>query len=199
MATLALGALLLAACSTGPWRQEPSEVAASLPSTGAPSSQYVIGPADVLSISVLNQEDLDRTVKVRPDGRFSFALVGEVQAAGLTPTQLQENLHALLAKYINVLPSEVSVMVDSVHSYTVSVLGEVREPGRFEFHEQVTVLDALAQAGGLTEFASRSDIVILRTQQGQSRKLRFDYKQAVRWDSPEPRFLLMPGDVVVVP
>lgn len=196
---LALMVTLMAGCSL--WSSQPDydREAWSGAETGVPGSEYIIGPADVLSVSVLNQEDLERTVRVRPDGRFSFALVGEVQAAGLTPEQLQQNLHASLAKYINVLPGEVSVMVDSVHSYTVSVLGEVRAPGRFEFQEQVTVLDALAQAGGLTEFASRSDIVVLRTRQGKTQRMRFDYKEAVNWDSPVPRMLLMPGDVVVVP
>jgi len=165
----------------------------------APGTAYVIGPADVLSIGVLNHEDLNRTVTVRPDGRFSFALVGEIEAAGQTPPQLQETMVAALAEYIDVLPGEVSVIVDSVHSYTVSVLGEVRLPGRFEFRNQVTVLDALAQAGGLTEFADTSDILILRTYQGQEERIRFNYKKSVRIDDNDPRVLLMPGDVVVVP
>jgi polysaccharide export outer membrane protein len=138
-------------------------------------------------------------VTVRPDGRFSFALVGEIEAAGQTPPQLQETMVAALAEYIDVLPGEVSVIVDSVHSYTVSVLGEVRLPGRFEFRNQVTVLDALAQAGGLTEFADTSDILILRTYRGQEERIRFNYKKSVRIDDNDPRVLLMPGDVVVVP
>jgi polysaccharide export outer membrane protein len=81
----------------------------------------------------------------------------------------------------------------------VSVLGEVRLPGRFEFRNQVTVLDALAQAGGLTEFASGSDILILRNNHGRTEKIRFDYKRSTRFDKNEPRVLLLPGDVVVVP
>ena len=190
--------VLLSGCATFAPRQASEDVPPA-PAASVPSSQFIIGPADILSISVLNQKDLDQTVRVRPDGRFSFSLIGEVQAAGLTPQQLQEAMHTALSKYVNVLPDEVSVRVDSIHSYTVSVLGEVRTPGRFEFLEQVSVLEALAQAGGLTEFASPSDIVILRSQQGKTERIHFDYKASIRGNGLDPKLPLIPGDVVIVP
>jgi polysaccharide export outer membrane protein len=161
--------------------------------------EYIIGPSDVLSISILNQEAMDRTVTVRPDGMISFPLIEEVNAAGLTPEQLEELMTASLGEYIEIIPGELSVTVDEVHSYTVSVLGEVRNPGRFEFTNSATVLDALAEAGGLTEFASADEIVILRNQPDGIRRIRFDYDKLM--DDPERNVELSiyPGDTVLVP
>lgn len=164
----------------------------------SPAAKYVIGPSDVLSISVWKRKELDRTVTVRPDGKVSFSLLGDISAAGLSPMELQVAIEQALGYYIKILPGEVSVVVDAVHSYKVSVMGEVRLPGRFEFQTQVSILDALAQAGGLTEFASRDKILILRTYQGQSQKIEFDYKKLVgSKTSTAP--MLFPGDVVLVP
>jgi len=161
--------------------------------------EYIIGPSDVLSISILNQEAMDRTVTVRPDGMISFPLIEEVNAAGLTPEQLEEMMTVALAEYIELLPGELSVTVDEVHSYTVSVLGEVRNPGRFEFQNSATVLDALAEAGGLTEFASADEILILRNQPDGVRRIVFDYEELL--DDPEKstELTVYPGDTVLVP
>ena len=160
---------------------------------------FQIGPSDVLSISVLNRKELDRTVTVRPDGKLSFSLVGDISAAGLTPLELQTVMEEALGKFINIIPGEVSVVVDEVHSYVVSVLGEVRLPGRFEFQKQVSVLDALAQAGGLTEFADSSRILILRNQNGKTEKIKFNYKKWLKAKSDSAWVLLLPGDIVMVP
>ena len=160
---------------------------------------FLIGPSDVLSISVWNHKELDRTVTVRPDGKLSFSLVGEIMAAGLAPMELQAVMEAALSKYVNIIPGEVAVVVDEVHSYAVSVLGEVNHPGRFEFQKLVTVLDALAQAGGLTEFASSSHILILRNYQGKSEKIKFDYKRGLKAKDDAVWVTLMPGDIVMVP
>ena len=160
---------------------------------------FLIGPSDVLSISVWNHKELDRTVTVRPDGKLSFSLVGEITAAGLEPVELQAVMEKALSQYINIIPGEVTVVVDEVHSYAVSVLGEVNHPGRFEFQKLVTVLDALAQAGGLTEFASSSRILILRNYQGKSEKIKFDYKRSLKAKDDAVWVTLMPGDIVMVP
>ncbi len=160
--------------------------------------EYVIGPSDVLSISILNQDAMNRTVTVRPDGMISFPLIEEVSAAGLTPEQLEEVIAVELSEYIEPIPGELTVVVDEVHSYTVSVLGEVRNPGRFEFQNQATVLDALAEAGGLTEFASSDDIVILRNEAGGMRRIRFDYKEVME-DPSNAELSIYPGDTVMVP
>ncbi len=161
--------------------------------------EYRIGPADVLTISVWNHKDMNQTATVRPDGQVSFALIGDIPAVGLTPLELQGAIEKSLSEYIDLIPGEVSVVVDAVRSYKVSVLGEVRRPGRFEFQSQASVLDALAEAGGLTEFASSSNILILRTNGEQLEKKRFDYQKLLRSRNPEARMLIFPGDVILVP
>src|SRR2546430_4986424 len=115
------------------------------------SIDYRIGPEDVLDIAVWHNEAMSRTVPVRPDGKISLPLLNEVQAAGLTPPQLRDVLMKRLTDY---MPSpEVSVIVREVHSFKVSVIGEVKTPGRYELNSPATVLDVLAQAGPFTDFA----------------------------------------------
>ena len=161
--------------------------------------EYTIGPSDVLSIAIRNHEDLDTTVTVRPDGMISFPLLDEIYVVGLTPAELQESMAESLREYINILPRELSVVVDAVHSYTVSVLGEVRAPGRFEFQSRATVLDALAMAGGLTEFASRRNILILRPHEEGVQRIRFNYQDVARAREDNGQMYLFPGDTVLVP
>ncbi len=164
-----------------------------------PERKYVIGPSDVLSISVWNHEEMNRTVTVRPDGKLSFSLIGDITAAGLTPLELQTAIEEALRNYMTVVPGEVTVVVDEVRSYKVSVMGEVRQPGRFEFQNQVSILDALAQAGGLTEFASGGKILIFRMYQGKKQKIEFDYDRLVNSKTSGEPVLLFPGDIVLVP
>lgn len=161
--------------------------------------EYRIGPSDVLTIGVRGHEDLLQSVTVRPDGMLSFPLVGDVAAAGKTPAELQVEMQKKLAQFINIYAGEVTVIVDAVHSFKVSVLGEVRQPGRFEFQNRVSVLDALAQAGGLTEFAASSKIVIFRTYQGKDQKLDFDFDRLVKADDTSAWVPVYPGDVILVP
>jgi polysaccharide export outer membrane protein len=157
--------------------------------------KYVIGPGDVLHISVWKDASLERIDTVRPDGMISFPLINEVQAAGLTPMQLQKTVSDRLRQYMS--DPEVSVVVQEVHSFAVSVLGEVKTPGRYELKDDATVLDVLAQAGGLSEFASPSKIVILRDEDGTKRRIMFDYNTAV-YGTEQP-FYVRPGDIITVP
>jgi polysaccharide export outer membrane protein len=203
-AFLRMAALILAglttACASSTAEQDPRLFGTDVyQMQGAQVMEYLIAPSDVLSISVWNRNDLDRTVTVRPDGRLSFSLVGDIYAVGLTPAELQGVMETALGAYIDIIPGEVSIVVDAVHSYQVSVLGQVRLPGRFEFQNQVTVLDALAEAGGLTEFASPSDIMILRPYQGETENIRFDYNRITRSGNNEGRVLVFPGDIILVP
>jgi polysaccharide export outer membrane protein len=192
--------LLLAGCGSTDVEEDPRLYGTDVyQMQEAQIMEYLIGPSDVLSISVWNRDDLNRKVTVRPDGRLSFSLVGDIYAVGLTPTELQQLMETSLSEYINIIPGEVSVVVDEVHSYKVSVLGEVRQPGRFEFQNQVSVLDALAEAGGLTEFASASDILILRPYQGETEKIPFNYKKMVKSKATDDRVLIFPGDIIFVP
>lgn len=157
--------------------------------------KYSIGPGDVLHIAVWKDAGLDRIVTVRPDGMISFPLINEVQASGETPMQLQKNIGDRLRQYMS--DPEVSVVVQEVHSFAVSVLGEVKTPGRYELKNDATVLDVLAEAGGLSEFASPSKIVVLRDDDGVKKRFLFDYDTAV--DGSEPPFYVHPGDIISVP
>lgn len=170
-------------------------------STGGPLPservEYRIGPGDELSIAVWKEENLSRTVPVRPDGMISLPLLNDVQAAGLTPMELRDVLKRRLAAYI--AKPEVSVIVKGVQSFKVSVMGEVKKPGVYEIGPQSSVLDALARAEGLTEFASRSSIIVLRSEGGAKKRIPFNYNRAISGDSEQANFYLRPGDIVVVP
>jgi polysaccharide export outer membrane protein len=161
------------------------------------TGEYKIGPGDVLHVSVWKDENLNRTVTVRPDGMVSFPLLNDVQATGLTPMQLQAVMSEKLKQY---MPApEVSVVVQEVHSYAVSVLGEVKKPGRYELKGLTTVLDVLAEAGGFTDFASPSSIVILRNQGNAQTRVPFDYKAAVSKQASQAILAVKSGDIIVVP
>src|SRR5437870_10494035 len=158
---------------------------------------YRIGPEDVLDIAVWNNTAISRTVPVRPDGKISLPLLNDVQAAGLTPMQLRDVLIKKLAEYTPT--PEVSVIVREVHSFKVSVIGEVKRPGRHELKSRATVLDALAMAEGLGEFAARGRIVILRLDGNDLKRIPFNYNKVVSSDGELENFSLQPGDIIVVP
>jgi polysaccharide biosynthesis/export protein len=158
--------------------------------------EYRIGPADVLQITVWKNDLLTRQVPVRPDGMISMPLVHEVRAAGLTPMQLRDALKSKLAEYLS--NADISVTVMEINSYMVSVLGEVKAAGRYQFASRVTVLDALARAGGTTEFAVPSGIFVLRHDGGETRKISFDYEKTITLQE-QLNFFVQPGDVIIVP
>lgn len=160
-------------------------------------NEYRIGPADVLLIAVWRNEALTQTVTVRPDGKISFPLVNDIAAAGLTPAQLRELLTVRLTTFIG--KPEVSVIVKELHSFTVSVLGEVRRAGRYDINNTSNVLDVLAQAGGINEFASRSRIFILRPDGSSMKRIPFDYTELLSDSGAKESFYVKPGDIVVVP
>jgi polysaccharide export outer membrane protein len=165
-------------------------------------ADYVIGAEDVLDIAVWENAALTRTVPVRPDGKISLPLLDDVQAAGLTPMQLRERLVSRLAEYIS--SPAVSVVVREVHSFKVAVLGQVKTPGRYEIKDRATVLEVLAIAGGITEFAARSRIVVLRSEGATPRQIPVPYDRltknaAAPAVSAPGNFCVSPGDVIVVP
>ncbi len=158
--------------------------------------EFFIGPEDILDIQVWKNPELSRTVPVRPDGKVSLPLVNDIQAAGLTPTDLRDQLTTRLSEY---LPSpEVAVIVREVHSVKVAVVGAVKIPGRYEIKSPTTVLELLAQAQGLTEFASRDRIVVLRQNGGTTKRIPFNYRKAGE-GSENDNFFVRPGDIIVVP
>jgi polysaccharide biosynthesis/export protein len=169
--------------------------AQSLPADAA--SEYIIGPEDVLDIAVWNSPELSRAVPVRPDGKISLPLLNDVQAAGFTPMQLRDRLVQALASYI---PSPtVSVIVREVHSFKVTVIGEVKAPGRFELKSRSTVLDVLAIAGGLSQYASRGRIVVLRQENGATREMPFPFDKVIAKGGAQENFCVKPGDIILVP
>ena len=180
---------------------EPARAAGPAParneSRSTAADEYRIGAEDVLEIHVWNNAALSRTVPVRPDGRISLPLVRDVQAAGLTTVGLGNALAKKLADY---MPApEVSVIVREVHSFKVSVLGEVKKPGRYELRSGATVLDAIAMAEGLNDFASRGGIVVLRQDGTSLKRIPFSYKKVVSGNSEQDNFYLRRGDIVLVP
>jgi polysaccharide biosynthesis/export protein len=165
-------------------------------------TDYLIGAEDVLDIAVWENAALTRTVPVRPDGKISLPLLDDVQAAGLTPMQLRERLVSGLGEYISA--PAVSVVVREVHSFKVAVLGQVKAPGRYEIKDRATVLDVLAIAGGITEFAARGRIVLIRTEGAAPRQIPVPYDRLTKGASASAHsapgnFCVSPGDVIVVP
>ena len=161
--------------------------------------EYRIGPEDVLTISVWKNPELSGTVAVRPDGMISLPLLNDVEVAGATPEQLRDTLKEKLTAFVNNV--EVSVIVKEIHSQKVSVLGQVSSPARYEFNSRMTVLDAIAMAGGLTPYAARKRIVILRKgQDGEPlQRLPFNYDEAADSNGAVGNFEVQPGDIVMVP
>jgi polysaccharide export outer membrane protein len=173
--------------------------AAVAPTSAPPAiTDYVIGAEDMLQITVWKNESLSRALAVRPDGKISMPLLHDVQAAGLTPMQLQEKLATALGEF---MPNpEVAVTVTDVRSYRVSVLGEVQKPGVLQLKSDTTVLEAIALAGGFRDFASPGKIMILRKNgDGQTHKIPFNYNRVVKDNRGEGNVTLKSGDVVVVP
>lgn len=164
----------------------------------SPDPEYRLGPGDVLTISVWKNADLTRQVTVRPDGAISYPLVGELKVAGLTPAEVKHQFATRIAEYVDVKSREISVIVDQVHSLEVSVLGEVKSPGRFEFHSRARILDALARAGGLTQYASPARIVILRLDHGHTERIPFNYAR-IQDGGPQSGMTIRAGDVIYVP
>jgi polysaccharide biosynthesis/export protein len=160
------------------------------------STAFQIGPEDLLDISVWKNVELSRTVPVRPDGMVSLPLVNDIKAAGLTPSELRDQITAKLADYIPA--PEVSVMIREVHSRKVAVVGAVKTPGRYELRSPMTVLEVLALGGGLTDFASRDKIVIIRYVNGQTTRIPFNYRK-IADGAGQDNFFVRPGDIVVVP
>ena len=191
-ALVAIG-VTLALTASPAFAQQPERPAAD-------AEPYIIGPEDVLDIAVWSNTDISRTMPVRPDGKISLPLLNDVQAAGLTPMQLRDALAAALEHYIS--SPLVSVIVREVHSFKITVIGEVKTPGRYELHSRATVLDVLALAGGLSQYAARGRITILRGQGDAVRELLYDFDKITRNGSKNAgrdNLCVQPGDIIVVP
>jgi len=142
------------------------------------------------------QKVLSGNILVRPDGMISLALLGDVQASGLTPLQLSEQVASKLKKYIQ--DPNVSVVINQIHSKVVYLLGEVVKRGPVEMTPGMTLLEAIASAGGLTDFANSRKVYILRNEAGTQQKIPANYKEALK-GNPVLNVVLKPGDTIVVP
>ena len=182
----------------------PPRTAAAVPATTpvrttstANQPEYRIGGGDKLQINVYKESDLTQALQVRPDGRITLPLIGDLAAAGQTPMQLQRKLTESLREYVT--NPVVTVMVVEVADRVVYVMGEVNTPGAVPLKGSMTVLQALAVAGGFKDFANKGGIKVLRKTPGSDRveTIPFSYKDALRTDAPV--FYLIEGDTVVVP
>jgi len=158
---------------------------------------YVIGAQDVLDIDVWKEPELTRQVPVRPDGKISLPLLNDVQAAGLTPTKLADEIGDGLKKYIT--DPQVTVIVSAINSQRVYILGEVTRAGAYPLLPGMTVLQALSSAGGFTEFANSKKIYVLRQDKGKQEKFPFNYKDVVNGKKTQENITLDAGDTIVVP
>jgi polysaccharide biosynthesis/export protein len=186
--TIALTVGMLAEAPKGKSNEAPASI--------VDPSTYLIGPADVIQVSVWKEPDLSTSLPVRPDGSISMPLLRDVPAAGLTPTQLAAAITERLKKYIQ--DPQVSVLVTVVNSQRVFLLGEVVHPGPVTLTAGMTVLQALSSAGGFSLFANSKHIYILRNEQGAQRKIAFRYKDALKGVEGQ-NIILKAGDTIVVP
>jgi polysaccharide export outer membrane protein len=199
---LAAAALALAAATSAAQAQTPngapSRPASATPSSTAVGADYRLTPGDKLRVEVYKDAQLSQSLQVRPDGKVTLPLLGDIVATDLTPIQLRDRIAESLKEYIT--NPVVTVIVVEASPVMVYVMGEVTQPGSIPMRGQMTVLQALAMAGGFREFANTKDIRILRKGRGNEKSvetIRFNYNDAVKGNT-KPVFL-NPGDMVVVP
>ncbi len=197
--TLLIGAAPAAAQTTGTSGSSTPARPSTPRTNGAPapdpSSDYRLVPGDKLRIEVYKDATLSQTVQIRPDGKITLPYIGDIAASGITPTALRDSIAGALKEYI--ASPTVTVIVVETQPQTVSVMGEVNSPGVHPLKHQMTVLDALAAAGGFGDFANTKNILIKRNTKNGVQTLRFNYKDAIKPDAKP--FYLQPGDIIIVP
>jgi polysaccharide export outer membrane protein len=169
------------------------------PANRSPSAlpEYVVGEADVLKVNIWKEPDMSEIAVVRPDGNISLPFVNELKVSGLTPSQIQNVIRDQLKTYLT--NPQVTVTVVEIHSKKAFITGEVSRPGEYPLNSETTVLQLIAEAGGFTAFAKRNSVVILRVENAQPQRLRFNYREVIQGRKIEQNVALHPGDIVVVP
>ena len=165
-----------------------------------PSGQeglYQMGPEDLIQVLIWKNEALTKTVSVRPDGWISLPLVGDIKAAGLTPMQLKATIVEKMKEFV--ADPNVTVIVEDIRTFKVFMVGEVVRSGAYAMKSNTTVMQALAMAGGLTQFASRTRIMILRRENGKEVGIRFNYNEVASGSDVSKNLQLRPGDTIIVP
>ena len=195
VSTLA-AALAVAVCTLTPLAAKDKD-ADKKPAPQAPSisTEYRLGPGDKLRIEVYKDAQLSQSVQVRPDGKITLPLIGDVEAAGRTPIEMRDSIATSLKEYIT--NPTVTVIVVEATAATAYVMGEVNHPGAVTLQAPLTIMQALAMAGGLKDFADAKNIRVLRKAPSGVETISFNYKEAVK--SSRAPIYLRPGDTVVVP
>jgi polysaccharide export outer membrane protein len=176
----------------------PAPAGAQIAPAGVPlPAGYVIGPEDVLDIIFWRDKDMSAEVTVRPDGRITLPLINEMQASGVTPEELRGALMTAAAKYVQ--DPNVTVVVKAINSRKVFITGQVGKPGAYSLTAPTTVMQLIALAGGLHEFADAKNIIIMRTENGRPMAYAFNYKDVLKRKNLKQNIELKPGDTVVVP
>ena len=213
LVTMSIG-IVLSGCLWGQAGSSPDKPAQAVPSettqgrnknadaAAAPAKPhddtFIIGADDVLAVNVWKEAEVSRSVPVRSDGKISLPLVGEVQASGQTPRQLEKEIAAKLQNYIS--EPEVTVIVLQINSQKFNILGQVARPGAFPLTNAPTVLDAIAIAGGFRDFAKKKSIYILRQNPGGAQsRIPFNYKDVISGKNTEQNIRLQPRDTIIVP
>jgi polysaccharide export outer membrane protein len=181
--------------------QQPSEPPANAPSNAtagvALPAGYVIGPEDVLSIVVWREKDMSTDAVVRPDGKISLPLLNDLQAGGLTPDQLKGAIETAASKYM--AEPNATVIVKAINSRKVHILGNVTKAGTYPLTGDITVLQLIALAGGLQEYADEKHITVMRKEDGKDQLFKFNYKDVIHQKNLQQNVLLKPGDTIIVP
>lgn len=199
MRNFVLTAVTILVLAAEVWAQVPAPPpgAASQAGAVAVGAEYVIGPEDVLGIVFWREPEISGDVTVRPDGRVTLPLIGELRAEGLSPDQLRAQIQTAAAKYVT--DANVAVVIRQINSRKVFVTGKVTTPGTFSLAGPRTVMQVIALAGGLNEYADADNITVLRNKNGKAQSFKFNYKDVARGRKLEQNILLEPGDTVVVP
>jgi polysaccharide export outer membrane protein len=161
------------------------------------SDDYVIGQGDVIEVFVWRNDQLSREVVVRPDGKISLPLLQDIQAEGFTVVQLKNQITRLLTEHLD--NPRVSVIIKAIKSYRVSVLGRVRNPGVYPITGKTTLAEAIALAGGFTEWADKGDITVVSNEGGEEKKVVINYKKIASGKDPSQNIILRRGDIIIVP
>ena len=199
IAAFLVPALFCSAQDKSPADQPAAQDAAkptTVPLVQSMTDNYVIGTTDVVAVTVLKEPTLSGAMLVRPDGMISLPLLGDVKAAGKTPLQLADDVSTKLRKYIQ--DPNVTVVLNQMNSKKVYLIGMIGKVGPIEMTPGMTLLEAIASAGGVTEDANTKKIYILRTEEGKQQKIPVQYKLALRGDL-SLNLVLKPGDTIVVP
>jgi len=191
-----IGAFAASAQTTVVARPEHPADATSTAAVATPGD-YVIGPEDLLSIVFWKDKDMSAEVAVRPDGKISLPLLNDIQAAGLTPSQLRDRLTEDSKRYLE--DPNVTIVVRQINSRRVFVTGEVAKPGPYPLIGPTTVLQILATAGGLKEYADEKNILVLRSEGGRPVTYRFNYRDVSKHRNVAQNVELKPGDTILVP